>query len=56
MVLRAPAPIASQPLELVERDDPVPAAGEVRVRVRNTSGSQAFVAGGDQLRLTLTRP
>ena len=33
LVLRAPAPIASQPLELVERDDPVPTAGEVRVRV-----------------------
>jgi subtilisin len=36
--------------------DLVSSAGEVRVRVRNTSGTQAFVGGGDQLRLTLTRP
>lgn len=33
MVLRAPGPIASRPLELVERSDPEPGVGEVRVRV-----------------------
>jgi len=33
MRLGAPAPIASRPLELVERDDPAPGPGEVRVRV-----------------------
>jgi subtilisin family serine protease len=36
--------------------DYVSSAGEVRVRVRCTSGTQAFVAGGDLLRLTMTRP
>jgi subtilisin len=36
--------------------DYVSSAGEVRVRVRCTSGSQAFYAGGDLLRLTMTRP
>lgn len=33
MVLRAPAPITTAPLELVETDPPVPGPGEVRVRV-----------------------
>ncbi len=33
MVLRAPAPIASRPLQLQERPDPEPGPGEVRVRV-----------------------
>jgi subtilisin len=36
--------------------DYVSSAGEVRVRVRCTSGYQAFSAGGDLLRLTMTRP
>jgi hypothetical protein len=35
--------------------DYVSSAGEVRVRVRCTSGGQAFVTGGDLLRLTVTR-
>jgi hypothetical protein len=36
--------------------DYVSTAGEVRVRVRCTSGGQAFYAGGDLLRLTITHP
>jgi hypothetical protein len=36
--------------------DYVNSAGEVRVRVRCTSGTQAFFNGGDLLRLTITRP
>src|SRR3954469_8855868 len=32
-VVRSPGPIAGRPLELVERDDPRPGPGEVRVRV-----------------------
>ena len=36
--------------------DYVSTAGEVRVRVRCTSSTQAFYAGGDLLRLTMTRP
>jgi hypothetical protein len=36
--------------------DYVSATGEVRVRVRCTSGTQAFAAGSDLLRLTMTRP
>lgn len=36
--------------------DYVSSAGELRVRVRCTSGSQSFYAGGDLLRVTLTRP
>jgi hypothetical protein len=34
----------------------VSTAGELRVRVRCSSGGQAFYAGGDLLRLTITRP
>jgi subtilisin family serine protease len=35
--------------------DYVSSNGEVRVRIRCTSGTQAFYAGGDLLRLTITR-
>jgi hypothetical protein len=36
--------------------DYVSSLGEVRVRVRCTMGSQAFIAGGDLLRVMITRP
>jgi subtilisin len=36
--------------------DYISTAGEVRVRVRCASSAQAFYAGGDLLRLTMTRP